>query len=116
MGSMPSPVVHDQRISRRAPVTLDVHLERHKGTAVTVRTRDLSVGGARVVSDRPLRVDEELQFDLELPAGGERLRGTARVLRQHRHDMYTLRFENVAPAARGRLEAFIEATGGGAAG
>jgi hypothetical protein len=90
-------------------VALDVHLGRKVGNDVVARTSDISVSGARVVSGRPLRVDEELQFDFELPSGGQRMRGTARVLRQHRHDMYALRFENVAPAVVGVLDAFVEA-------
>jgi hypothetical protein len=69
-----------------------------------------------VVSDRPLRIDEELAFDLELGAGGRHLTGTARVLRQHSTDMYALRFEHVAEAARGELGAFVRAGGGGAGG
>ena len=72
--------------------------------------------GARVVSARPLRVDEELRFDLELPPGGRHLSGTARVLRQHRPDMYALRFENVAPAGRDVLGEFVDASSGGRAG
>ena len=97
----------DRRASPRIAVALDLHLERKVGNAVAARTLDLSVGGARVVSDRPLRVDEELRFDLRLGGGDEHLRGTARVLRQHRHDTYALRFEHVAPAALRDLDAFV---------
>jgi hypothetical protein len=103
--------VPEQRRCARVPVVLDVHLGRKIGNDVVARTSDLSVEGARVFSSRPLRVDEELQFDLELPAGGEHLTGTARVLRQHRHDLYALRFEKVGPAVRGVLDAFVEAGG-----
>jgi hypothetical protein len=89
-------------------VALDVQLGRKIGNDVIARTHDLGIGGARVISGRPLGIDEELRFDLELPAGGPHLRGTARVLRQHRHDMYALRFENVAPAVIGVLGAFVD--------
>jgi c-di-GMP-binding flagellar brake protein YcgR len=88
-------------------MALDLHLERKVRNAVAARTLDLSVGGARVVSDRPLRVDEELRFDPRLRGGDEHLRGTARVLRQHHHDTYGLRFEHVAPAAPRHLGAFV---------
>ena len=94
----------DRRASPRIAVALDLHLERKVGNAVAARTLDLSVGGARVVSDRPLRVDEELRFDLRLGGGDEHLRGTARVLR---HDTYALRFGHVAPAALRDLDAFV---------
>jgi hypothetical protein len=93
-------------------VALDVHLGRKVGNDVVARTHDLSISGARVVSARPLRVDEELRFDLELPPGGRHLSGTARVLRQHRPDMYALRFENVAPAGRDVLGEFVDASSG----
>ena len=93
-------------------MALDVYLGRKVGNDVIARTSDISVSGARVVSGRPLRIDEELQFDLELPTAGHRLRGTARVLRQHRHDMYALRFENVAPGDVGVLGAFVDANAG----
>ena len=98
---------NDRRSSPRIAVALDVHLERKVGNAVAARTLDLSVGGARVISARPLRVDEELRFDLRLHEGDGHLRGTARVLRQHRHDTYALRFEHVDPAALRDLGAFV---------
>lgn len=103
-------VANDRRISPRVPVALDVHLARKVGNTVTARTLDLSVGGALVVSDRPLRVDEELHFDLNLPEGARHLDGTARVLRQPRHDTFALRFEQVAPAALRVLDAFVSRT------
>lgn len=101
-------VVNEQRTSPRVAVALDLQLGRKVGTAVAAHTSDLSVGGARVVSDRPLRVDEELRFDLALPARAEHLTGVARVLRQHRHDEYALRFESVDPDGLGILGAFVE--------
>jgi hypothetical protein len=105
-------VTNEYRACPRVAVALDVQLGRKVGNDVIARTRDLSVGGARVVSGRPLRIDEELQFDLDLPAGGQHVCGTARVLRQHRHDLYALRFENVAPAVAGVLGAFVDANSG----
>lgn len=88
-------------------VALDLSLARKVGNPVTVRTRDLSTGGAYVVSTRPLQIYEEMRFDLELTTG-EHVDGTARVLRQHEHDAYALRFERVAPAGLDLLTAFVE--------
>ncbi|MCW3067306.1 MAG: PilZ protein [Solirubrobacterales bacterium] len=102
---------NERRVSSRVVVALDLHLTRAVGNAVTARTLDLSVGGARVLSNRPLRVDEELQFRLDLPAAGRHLDGTARVLRQHRHDTYALRFEHTPPAVLRDLGAFVAANG-----
>lgn len=103
---------NERRVSPRVAVALDLHLARKVGKAVTVRTSDLSVGGARVVSKRPLRIYEELQFELDLPVGGQHLNGTARVLRQHRPDMYALRFEHITPAALRDLGVFVDSNGG----
>jgi hypothetical protein len=110
------PVINEQRGSRRVAVALDVHLGRKVGNDVIARAHDLSISGACVVSARPLRVDEELRFDLELPVGGPHLSGTVRVVRQHRPDMYALRFESVAASGRGVLGEFVEASSGSRAG
>jgi hypothetical protein len=101
----------EQRSSPRVAVAVEVHLGRRVGNDVVVRTRELSTGGARVVSRRPLRVDEELRFDLDLPGAGEHLTGTARVVRQHLPDVYALRFEQVSPASRRLLHAFMAVHG-----
>ncbi|MCW2993722.1 MAG: PilZ protein [Conexibacter sp.] len=100
--------VPEQRTCPRIAVALDLQLGRKVGTDVAAHTADLSVGGARIVSDRPLRVDEELRFDLALPARAEHLTGVARVLRQHRHDEYALRFESVDPDGVTVLGTFVE--------
>jgi c-di-GMP-binding flagellar brake protein YcgR len=96
----------ERRTSPRVTAALDLQLARKVGNPLMVRTRDVSAGGAYVFSARPLRIYEELQFDLEL-AGGEHVLGTARVLRQHQHDAYALRFEHVAPDALLALTAFV---------
>jgi c-di-GMP-binding flagellar brake protein YcgR len=108
---MTQPTPSDRRVGPRIAVALDLHLARTKGNAVTTRTLDLSVGGARVLSGRPLRVDEELRFDLHLDvrAGDRHLDGTARVLRQDRHDTYALRFEHLDPAVLRDLRTFVDA-------
>ena len=61
-------------------------------------------------ASRPLRVDEELHFDVEIPP---HLDGTARVLRQDRLDVYAIRFEGLDDDALGELRSFIEATSHG---
>jgi hypothetical protein len=103
-------VLTEQRVCPRVAAALVVQLGRKVGSDVSARTADLGLGGARVVSDRPLRVDEELRFDLELDddSGGAHLIGVARVLRQHRHDQYALRFEQLDPDGLSALGAFVE--------
>jgi hypothetical protein len=100
----------ERRTNVRVPVALELRLARKVGRPVTVRTLELSTGGARVRSDRPLRVDEELRFDLDLPPR-HHLDGVVRVLRQDRHDAYALRFEQIAPDGLDELRAFLAATG-----
>jgi hypothetical protein len=100
----------ERRTAARAPVSLQVRLERKVGNAVAARTLDLCAGGARVTCDRPLRVDETLHFDFDLPAGRAHCDGTARVLRQDRHDVYALRFEHLPEGQLAELRAFLDAT------
>jgi hypothetical protein len=87
----------EQRRSRRAQMALALILKRHKGGPVSCRTVDLGRGGACVTSDRPLRVDELLAFDLDLD--GRHVDGHCRVLRQQGLHQYALRFEDVDAAA-----------------
>jgi hypothetical protein len=94
------------RASPRVAVALEVHLGRKVGNDVHAATCDLSATGACVTCGRPLRVDEEVRFDLCLPSGDHAV-GTARVLRQQRHDTYALRFEQMPPAAHAALGAFV---------
>jgi hypothetical protein len=70
---------------------------RRRGTPVDGHTADVGPGGARIVVDRPLSIDEELGFDLIL--GQAHVDGRARVLRQHGFNCYALRFESLDAAA-----------------
>ena len=85
-----------RRSSPRAKVYLPLtfaRAERHGGP-VAARTIDLGTGGARVVSERPLKVDELLRFDLDC-TGGEHVCGECRVLREHVGRTYAVRFERL---------------------
>ena len=87
----------DQRQSPRAPIGCPVTLLRRRGRPVGGRTEDVGPGGARIVVDRPLTIDEELDFDLLL--GDVHVDGRARVLRQQATNRYALRFEQLDAAA-----------------
>lgn len=97
----------EQRASPRVPVALEVSLGRKVGNDVHAATCDLSTSGACITCRRPLRVDEEVRFDLELPSG-DHLGGKARILRQQRHDTYALRFEHMSQATQAALGAFVD--------
>jgi hypothetical protein len=90
---MPSNVRHSPRVALDCPLTL---LRRHGGP-VDGHTEDVGPGGARIVVDRPLSIDEELDFDLIL--GDVHVDGRARVLRQQAPGRYALRFESLDAAA-----------------
>ena len=87
----------EQRHSPRAQIDCPVTLLRRRGSPVDGRTEDLGPGGARIIADRPLTVDEELDFDLLL--GDVHVDGRARVLRQQAANRYALRFEHLDAAA-----------------
>jgi PilZ domain len=99
----------EQRANPRLAVELDLNLGRKVGNDVHATTCDLSATGACITCARPLRVDEEVRFDLLLPDG--HCGGKARVLRQQRHDTYALRFEHMSPATHAALDAFVGGPG-----
>ena len=88
----------EQRRTARARLDCPVTLMRRRGNPVTGHTEDLGPGGARIVVDRPLSIDEEVGFALELEAGLQ-VDGRARVLRQQGLRVYALRFEALATSA-----------------
>jgi c-di-GMP-binding flagellar brake protein YcgR len=99
--------VIERRGTSRAELALDCVLRRRTGSEISVRTVDVGPGGMCVTTQRPLAIDEVLDFDLPL-AGSEHVDGRARVVRQERHDRYALRFEGLRPPARERLQQFTE--------
>lgn len=98
--------MENRRSQRRSPVVLDAQLERKVGKAVGAQTRDLCTHGARIVTDRPLAIDEELTFDLEVE-GRTHLRLASRVLREQHHSTYALRFEHLAPEEQRAIDALL---------
>jgi hypothetical protein len=85
------------------PIDCPVTLVRRRGRPVGGHTEDVGPGGARVIVDRPLSIDEELDFDLVL--GDVHVDGRARVLRQQGVKCYALRFESLGAAAADVLTA-----------
>jgi hypothetical protein len=94
-------VPFDLRHSPRAPIDCPLTLLRRRGAPVGGHTEDVGPGGARIVVDRPLRIDEELEFDLVL--GDVHVDGRARVLRQQAPNRYALRFEGLDAAVSDML-------------
>ena len=82
----------EKRRTSRTVVQLPCTLARRRGNPVKGMTQDVGPGGMRVVTDRPLTMDEELEFDLAPDEPGHP-HGRARVVRQQRSNCYALRFE-----------------------
>jgi hypothetical protein len=81
-------------------------LSRRTGKVIEGRTLDVGPGGMRVHTNRPLAVDELLEF--ELPAHAP-VNGRARVLREQAYRVYAVRFEKLGEQARAELSALAGA-------
>lgn len=97
-----------RRATPRANLALDLMLLRARGNRVQGRTVDLGAGGMRVTTDRPLTIDEVLEFDIDL--ADRHMGGRARVLRMQGHDQYALRFEDLDEHDRALLTAVVGRT------
>lgn len=76
-----------------------MRLTRPHGNPVECCTRDICTGGMCVETQRPLAIDEVLDFQL-----GTGIAGTVRVLREHLPNVYALRFEELSLESLARLE------------
>jgi PilZ domain len=79
-----------------------VTLSRRRGEDVRCRTQDLGPGGMRVITERPLKPDEQLAFVVVLD-DGSRVKGHAHVVREQTYRCYALCFDGLAPADAERL-------------
>jgi len=89
--------------SPQAHIALTCTVRRRSGAPIPVQTRDVGPRGMRIVSPRPLALDETVGFDL--PNLDMRVSGVARVLRQERMNVYVLRFEGLPEPMTRRLHA-----------
>lgn len=95
-------------LSRR-PVSLACLLTRAAGSPITARTTELGATGMRVVTARPLALDETVDFQLG-DADDAAIAGRARVVCQERPDAYMLRFAAVAEPMARRLQDVVAAS------
>ncbi len=97
------PQAADHRQAVRLEIALPCTLRRAVGRPIAARTLNVGAGGMLVSSDRPLTVDEPLDFDLaNLDVA---ISGRARVLRHQQRDVYALRFERLPAPLADRLQA-----------
>jgi PilZ domain len=99
----------ERRRSPRVEITLACKLLRRMGSPIQAETIDLGPGGMRIAAHRPLRVDEEVDFDIL--RGDVRLTGHARVMRQHERRIYALRFERLPRPSRDALRGLVDESG-----
>ena len=104
-GARSSQGIGERRRAPRTGLDLTCTLRRRTGSPIACRTVELGPGGMSVCSGRPLAPDEVLAF--ELPVGEAPLTGRARVLRQQTHEVYALRFEQLAAPVRAELEQIV---------
>ena len=90
----------ERRRSWRTELSLECTLHRRTGKTIEARTLDIGPGGMRVHTNRPLSIDEVLEF--ELPDRG-RINGRARVLREQAYRVYAMRFEKLGDEARAEI-------------
>ena len=84
-------------------------LKRHRGRPVAARASDVSSAGMRVTTDRPLRIDERLCFDIDLE-GCAHVDAHARVVREQGLHCYSLRFEDVDASVAQQLAGAYRST------
>lgn len=94
-------------LSRR-PVSLACLLTRAAGSPITARTTELGATCMRVVTARPLALDETVDF--QLGDTDAAIAGRARVVCQERPDAYMLRFAAVAEPMARRLQDVVAAS------
>jgi len=88
-------------IDPRAPkahIALTCKLRRRTGSPIPAQTLVLGPRGMRVRIQRPLALDEMVEF--ELPNLDMRVSGSARVVGQERANVYALRFEGLPEPMR----------------
>jgi hypothetical protein len=90
----------ERRRSWRTEVALECTLHRRTGKMIEAQTLDIGPGGMRIKTNRPLSVDEVLEF--ELPDRG-RINGRARILREQGYRIYAVRFEKLGDESRAEL-------------
>lgn len=77
----------EQRRAPRTEIAVPCTLTRRRGNPIHAVTQDVGAGGMRVTTDRPLAIDEEVDYELAAT------HGRARVVRQQTPTCYALRFD-----------------------
>src|SRR4051794_41489590 len=98
----------ERRRSWRTEVALECTLHRRTGKTIEAQTLDIGPGGMRIKTNRPLSVDEVLEFELPDRA---RINGRARILREQGYRIFAVRFEKLGDEARAELSTLAGSSG-----
>ena len=90
----------ERRRSWRTQIAFTCILSRKTGKDIESKTLDIGPGGMRVHTNRPLGIDELLEFELPDCA---HINGRARVVREQAYRVYALRFEKLGDEARAEI-------------
>jgi hypothetical protein len=98
----------ERRGSERVAVAVGCRLSRAAGgSAIGAHTVDVGPGGMCIKTDRPLRIDEVLDFLLS-PDTPSPVVGQARVMREQTYRVYAMRFEHLPAGEEHHLKALTE--------
>ena len=101
----------DRRSSPREGAEIQVQYESID-ELFTEFTRDINEGGVFVATDSPLAVDELVEMSFQLPAGGEIIHVTGRVVRVQTKDEdgtsgMAVQFDALDRSARGAIDGLV---------
>ncbi len=101
------------RIAARAMVRLEVALQRAK-TVHLYQTRNISMTGMLISTERSLEIGTRMQAELFLPEDPRPVEAEMEVMRRSIPEVegfpgLGLRFRSIAPAAAGRLQRYLDA-------
>jgi hypothetical protein len=98
----------ERRGSERVAVALGCRLSRAAGgSSISAHTVDLGPGGMCIKTERPLRIDEVLDFLLS-PETPSPVVGQARVMREQTYRVYAMRFERLPAGEEHHLKALTD--------
>jgi hypothetical protein len=90
----------ERRRTWRTEIALECTLHRRTGKTIEAQTLDVGPGGMQIKTNRPLSIDEVLDFELPDRA---RINGRVRILREQGYRIYAVRFEKLGDEARAEL-------------
>ena len=107
----------ERRLARRAPLALQVELNRNDEERVVYHARDLSTTGVFLVTQNPLDIGDEIDLSVEI-SGAEQLKVHGVVVRTqqlqpvyegHNYSGMAIRFSKLDSGVQARLQGLVDA-------